>query len=149
VRTSFLLCAVLLGACAAAVAPKTASAPPANDSGAMPGDARGQIRSLDAHIDQQLASMGLDPPTDTDVTEAMVGHRSWAFPESTAIDTCATPPTGDQCGDVCTLADAICDDAKKICDLADELGGDAWATQKCESGKLSCEKSTQRCCECT
>lgn len=147
-RTSFLLCAVMLGACAAAAAPKT-SAPSVNDSGAGLGDPRGQIRSLDAHIDQQLGEMGLDPPSDGDVTAAMVGPRTWAFPESTAIDTCATPPTGEQCGDVCTLTDAICDDAKKICDLADQLGGDAWATQKCESGKLSCEKSTERCCECT
>lgn len=57
-----------------------------------------------------------------------------------------TPPT---CGDVCTLSDDICDNAERICTLADELGkDDQFAQEKCTSAKASCRESQQRCCDC-
>lgn len=54
------------------------------------------------------------------------------------------------CNDVCGLADAICDNAEAICNLADKLGKtNAWAQDKCNSGKASCRESEQKCCKCS
>ena len=53
------------------------------------------------------------------------------------------------CGDVCTLGDDICDNAERICTLADELGkDDQFAQEKCSSAKASCREGRQRCCDC-
>jgi len=53
-----------------------------------------------------------------------------------------------ECSDVCGLADAICDNAEAICRIADELGEDPWAKQKCASAKASCKEAKQKCCGC-
>lgn len=54
------------------------------------------------------------------------------------------------CGDVCSLADAICDNAEQICILADDLGkDDKWAQDKCSNAKASCRDAKQRCCKCS
>lgn len=54
------------------------------------------------------------------------------------------------CGDVCSLADAICDNAEQICILADELGKqDTWAQDKCSSAKASCRDAKKKCCGCS
>ncbi len=54
------------------------------------------------------------------------------------------------CGDVCSLADAICDNAEQICILADELGKqDTWAHDKCSSAKASCRDAKKKCCGCS
>jgi hypothetical protein len=54
------------------------------------------------------------------------------------------------CGDVCSLADAICDNAEQICILADELGkADTWAQDKCASAKASCREAKKKCCGCS
>jgi hypothetical protein len=51
------------------------------------------------------------------------------------------------CSDVCSLADAICDNAEQICILADELGKqDTWAQDKCTSAKGSCRAAKKKCC---
>jgi len=51
------------------------------------------------------------------------------------------------CSDVCSLADAICDNAEQICILADELGKqDTWAQDKCTSAKASCREAKKKCC---
>jgi hypothetical protein len=55
----------------------------------------------------------------------------------------SVPPV---CGDVCSLADAICDNAEQICILADELK-DQWSADKCASAKASCREAKQRCCK--
>lgn len=57
-------------------------------------------------------------------------------------------PQTETCQDVCTLKDAICDNAASICQIAEELGGDPWADQKCESAKGSCREARDRCCTC-
>jgi len=146
VRISVLF---VVAACASA-APKSAIAPLHSDgAGSVMADPRGQIRTLDDHIDQQLGQMGLSPPSDGAVAEAMTSNRTWAFPAGGVADSCPAKPSGQQCDDVCTLADGICDDAQKICNLSDQLDGDAWAVQKCESGKLSCQQAKDRCCGCS
>jgi hypothetical protein len=54
------------------------------------------------------------------------------------------------CSDICSLADAICDNAESICGIADELGpADAFAQEKCTSAKASCREAKQRCCGCS
>jgi hypothetical protein len=54
-----------------------------------------------------------------------------------------------RCSDVCSLGDAICDNAERICTLADELGNDQLAQEKCTSAKASCREAKQRCCTCS
>ena len=67
------------------------------------------------------------------------------------IRRCKAPgePSTDVCQDICTLKDAICDNAQSICRIAGELAGDPWADEKCKSAKASCKESTEKCCECT
>lgn len=53
------------------------------------------------------------------------------------------------CDDVCSLGEAICDNAERICKLADELGkDDRFAQEKCASAKASCGEAKERCCIC-
>lgn len=62
----------------------------------------------------------------------------------------ASHPVPNSCGDVCSLADAICDNAEQICILADELGkDDKWAQEKCDSAKASCRDAKKLCCKCS
>lgn len=66
------------------------------------------------------------------------------------IRRCKAPrePSTETCQDICTLKDAICDNAQSICRIAGELDGDAWADEKCKSAKASCKEATEKCCEC-
>jgi hypothetical protein len=67
------------------------------------------------------------------------------------IRRCKEPrePSTDVCQDICTLKDAICDNAQSICRIAGDLSGDSWADEKCKSAKASCQEATEKCCECT
>jgi hypothetical protein len=67
-------------------------------------------------------------------------------PKST--DAACHPAATQTCTDSCKLSDSICDDAKKICDLADQLPGDGWAAGKCASGNASCTDAHAHCCDC-
>ncbi len=58
------------------------------------------------------------------------------------------PPKTDECTDVCTLKDDICDNAESICRIADDLGDDEWGREKCKSAKASCKEATDKCCGC-
>jgi len=53
-----------------------------------------------------------------------------------------------RCDDICSIGEAICDNAERICTLADELGNDQLAQDKCTSAKASCREAKQRCCTC-
>lgn len=56
----------------------------------------------------------------------------------------------ETCSDVCSLGEAICDNAEQICILADELGkDDTWAQDKCSSAKASCRDAKKKCCGCS
>jgi hypothetical protein len=67
---------------------------------------------------------------------------------TSAARACVPPPAPrGACGDVCSLGDAICDNAESICGIADELD-DAWARDKCDSAKASCREARERCCSC-
>lgn len=52
------------------------------------------------------------------------------------------------CRRTCTIASNICRNSTKICNLATELDGDAWADEKCDSGKVSCEEAKTACKGC-
>jgi len=54
------------------------------------------------------------------------------------------PPT---CQDTCTLSDHICENAELICKIADELGKNDRAQEKCTSAKASCREAKQKCCD--
>lgn len=88
------------------------------------------------------ARMDLDPEPTTMHTWSgrTVPEAARVCPESLPIPT--------RCDDVCSLGEAICDNAERICTLADELGNDQLAQEKCTSAKASCREAKQRCCTC-
>ena len=53
------------------------------------------------------------------------------------------------CEDTCTLSGHICENAALICKIADELGEQDRAQEKCTSAKASCREAKQRCCNCS
>ncbi len=107
------------------------------------------IEALDKQIARDLDTLGMNPPTDHEIGELMAGGDAVPMPMGVeASSTCEQPPAADGCGDVCTVATSICGNAKRICELAADLEGDDWATQRCVSGKSSCERATARCCDC-
>lgn len=54
------------------------------------------------------------------------------------------PPMDERCKDVQTLGNAICDNAARICKIADELGDDAAARESCQKARNSCQDSNKR-----
>lgn len=88
------------------------------------------------------AHMELDP-----APSAMTQWRGRTVPEA-ARGCPEAHPVPPRCDDVCSLGDAICDNAERICILADELGNDHLAQDKCTSAKASCREAKQRCCTC-
>jgi hypothetical protein len=131
-------------ACAAgrmSAAPATASGhqPPIAPGPVLAGDPHAQIEALERDI---TAKGGTFQPQATMATMA----TPMAVPPS--ADPSCHPATTPTCGDVCKLSDAICDDAKKICDIAVTLANDTWAAGKCESGKQSCNDAHANCCSC-
>lgn len=105
---------------------------------------RNDITALWAQIRDWRREGGMDVEPDDSTVMAMAGMTV-----STAARACAPPraPRG-ACGDVCSLGDAICDNAESICGIADELGDDPWAREKCDSAKASCREAQERCCRC-
>ena len=69
-------------------------------------------------------------------------------PRAKAICPDDTEPETQECKDVCSLAEAICENAESICRISVELGNDPWAQDKCSSSKASCKQAKQRCCGC-
>ncbi len=105
---------------------------------AMPGASpqRDEIARLSQEIESQRSTLGL-------------GATS-ARPMNAGSDTAGcTRSTASTCTQSCTLSDSICDNAKKICELAKQLPGDAWAEQKCSDGSATCDQARARCCACT
>ena len=154
VASLFGLCAgVWLIACGGVRQQRSASPPSAAetaaDSGGVPtGRPTEEIRDLDAQITQQLAQLGLNAPTDAEVVDMMAQSSTPALPESALASSCQPAPSGDTCTDVCTLGDSICGNARRICDLADQLPGDDYAAQRCTAGRASCDRARTRCCGC-
>lgn len=141
-----ILAGLWLAACGGAKPQATAREPVAGMDSRQVHDPR--IEDLDRQITEQMEELGLAPPSDTELTEMMVGHATPALPMGELAESCSTPPPAGDCEDVCTTGDLICDNARAICDLASEMSGDAWAAQRCASGQESCDRAKERCCGC-
>ena len=111
-------------------------------------------------------AMAMDPRK-TEIQDLWMQVRDWrvengmsadpevpmakTFPAIPTIRKCSVErePTTEVCQDTCSLKDAICYNAEKICRIASDLGNDTWAESKCDSAKASCKEATTKCCECT
>ena len=58
-------------------------------------------------------------------------------------------PDSPTCEAKCTLAQDICDNAAAICRISEEdLRGNSWAADQCNSARASCKEASQKCCSC-
>ena len=89
------------------------------------------------------AHMDVEPAPST-----VMATRQMSVKKVRSARPCGPQPATPACGDVCGLADAICDNAESICGIASELPGDDWAADKCDSAKASCREAKERCCAC-
>lgn len=80
--------------------------------------------------------------------------RTWRVEQGWAPEPSASRPlngalparmcSGD-CGDICNVADAICQNKDRICEIAKQLPGDSWAEDKCASARRSCDEAREAC----
>jgi len=118
--------------------------PPEVDGPGSAGPEQARIQKLFDEIaaQQQRAHVDVAAPMTT-------GPATPLDPAPHHDDASCHPGPSDACGESCRLADSICDNAKKICDIATtKLANDAWAAEKCNSAKDSCTASHERCCGC-
>ena len=89
---------------------------------------------------------------DTQIREWRVQGGLSAFPDRKFYNQPEMPqpqtPYADECRDICSLADAICSNKDRICDIAGEMPEDTWAKGKCDSAKASCNEARDRCTNC-
>lgn len=145
--------AVVLAACAASPAKSSTAPPAAAPDGAAAGAAdgslaptpRSQIIELDAQISAAREQLGLTEPTD-DMLQGVPAQPLGALP-ATDDPKCRPAPT-DTCKTSCTLGDSICKNADSICRIAQDLGADTWAQNKCAKANQTCEASRAKCCGC-
>jgi hypothetical protein len=127
----------------------TSAAPSEATSGAaaepLPASPHDQITALEQQIDQASAQLALPAPTPAQI-EGAPTQPMGALP-STQDPKCRPAPT-DTCKTSCTLSDSICDNADRICKLAESMPGDNWAAGKCAKANTTCEASRTKCCGC-
>ena len=139
-------CCAAIAACgakqksAAPAAPEATSAP-----SVMPASPRDQILELDDLIAADRAKLALDEPTDA-MVQGAPAQPLGAMPSS--ADPKCRPAASETCKTSCTLSDSICSNADKICRLAQDMAGDAWAQNKCAKANQTCEASRTKCCGC-
>lgn len=145
-KYALAVAAMVLAACAMrSAAPRASSAAPGIDGMQGRGDAHAEIQRLADAIAQARADDGLAASPLPAIAPGPLPMAS--VPVST--DPACTHGTSDTCTSACTLADSICDNAAKICALAEQLAGDRWAADKCTDGKASCEQAHAKCCACS
>lgn len=126
--------AIVAAACGGSSPRKTAApaaqTPDANpeaapNEGATPmlaPDQRAKIEMLDADIGRQRLELGAREGAGADqVCEGL-----------------------SECTDACNLADSICANADKICEIAEDVR-DPWALERCDSAKTSCTEARAIC----
>lgn len=69
-------------------------------------------------------------------------------PDDEGATTCELEHYPDECDDMCGLSESICRNSERICELANELAGNAWAAEQCESATRSCKRARIACCNC-
>lgn len=123
--------------------PRPTRQPPDDEIAMVGGGPRQEIARLSTQIQQWRGDAGIPVEPEADAVAAM-SHVAAAD----AARECTAPPPAGTCQDVCELGDSICENATTICDLAEQLPGDAWAEGKCDSAKASCREADERCCTC-
>jgi hypothetical protein len=127
-----------LGAAVIAAIAVACAAQPRPASSSSTQSPHDEIQALSNEIDSQRTQLG--------VTNA----SPMAAPTNPVAAAASCPrPDNDRCSQTCTLSDSICGNAKRICELADQLVGDTWANGKCGDAKQVCAEAATRCCECT
>jgi hypothetical protein len=118
----------------------------AADEGApMAVSEKDEISQLWVEITGWRKEGGLQPEPDS---------RLWPRVEPLSVGTIRQPmSTGDEpsssvCIDTCSISNNICNNAERICQIADSLGGDDWADDKCTSAKAACQQATEQCTSC-
>lgn len=150
-------CAIVIACAARQAAPMQVPPPSTNSGGAppqmapRPSDPRADdIDRLFAQIDQSRRDAKL--PEQHGEVQSGNAHAMSTTAGSAPVAPPATcdQPKGqsDTCKQSCTLKDSICENAKKICDIAGEMDGDRWAAQKCADGNATCDAARKQCCEC-
>jgi hypothetical protein len=111
-----------------------------------------------------------DPSTKIDTLYTDLSARraalSLSTPPRSPDDTCepvctfASPPekptqtpgctvgAGSKCENACVEADAACDDAAQICEIAKGLRTDRMAAGRCREASATCTAAREPCCEC-
>jgi hypothetical protein len=147
--------AVLTATLATALVAAAAVAQLAACAGQAPGRTMAELRRDDERKSEiqalwiqirdwrQQAGLRVAPPLD-------LKNQMLRATMATALRVCPdeVEPATPVCRDVCSLADAICENAESICRIADELPGDSWAADKCADAKASCREAKERCCKC-
>ena len=128
-------------ACASSMSQSRPGAAPEAQTGAPAGSPHEQIDALSQEIDQQRAQLKL--PATPHAMTPMVATGS-NVPPTVA---CVRNPSA-VCSQTCQLSDSICDNAKKICDIAKQLPADDWAAKKCSDGNETCSAAKTQCCDC-
>lgn len=138
-------CCMVVVACAAGGRAKTAAPESSAAASPMPASPREQIEQLDAAIEASRTELQLDAPTESQIQSAPAQPMG-AMPSSD--DPKCRPAKTETCTTSCTLSDSICSNADKICNLAKDMVGDAWAANKCAKANTTCEASRAKCCGC-
>jgi hypothetical protein len=100
-------------------------------------DARSEIRARMQAIESDVTTLGLTP-----ASLALI-----APPPPLSVRACPAG-TSSSCHDACRLDDSVCDDARHICQLADQIASDGWAAAQCARAKQACAASHAKCCAC-
>ncbi len=133
----FVLGATAALAIAACASRRDAQTMPAQAAPVMASPQHDEITRLAQEIETERGTLGLPASP----AHAMSGGNG------NAVE--CTRSAASTCAQSCTLSDSICDNAKKICDLAKQLPGDAWADQKCSDGTATCDQAKAACCACS
>ena len=142
---SALLAAATIG-CGGAAGTKIADSEPLSP----PHDPTAEIAQLWTQIRGWRSAAGLEPSEPSASVKAEAMATALPTPRSaTCPGNQQRPATSSKrCRDVCNLANAICDNATRICELSRDLPNNAWARDKCASAKASCHQARKRCCQC-
>jgi hypothetical protein len=141
--------AAAIVACGGSAAPRTKSTglAPVMTPGGL-GGKKAEIEQLDRDIDAKLGEMNVARPAAVPPASSMDPVAMGARNLTSAQDAQCSPGPSETCTRSCTLADSICTNAARICKLADDLGEDAWARDKCANSSESCRVAHESCCSC-
>ena len=144
-RIISLLLLLTLAACGgskkSAAQPQSAE-PNAGAAPVMVADPQQQIRELEAQMDGWRNEMQLAEPA------ANVAPSPTPFYAPAETDPKCKPAKTERCTSSCKLSDQICGNAKKICEIAQSLPSDTWASERCTRANKTCDAAHAKCCGC-